>query len=170
MGSLPEFRFWDGQDYWQGFTPAKKRWSGREHYCDFFGDNGRIEPRGIHWCYDTGLHVPMIIKWPKSYPAPANYKPGTVKDEVVSLIDLTPTTLGFAGIEKPYGMHGRIFLGNQVGPERTYAFSPATVWMRQSTGCAVSVVKNIIISAITTPTDISLPSTATRKNVFRSNH
>ena len=89
----------------------------------FFGDNGRIEPRGIHWCYDTGLHVPMIIKWPKSYPVPANYKPGTVKDEVVSLIDLTPTTLGFAGIEKPYGMHGRIFLGNQVGPERTYAFS-----------------------------------------------
>ena len=89
----------------------------------FFGDNGRIEPSGIHWCYDTGLHVPMIIRWPKSYPAPTNYKSGTVKDEVVSLIDLTPTTLGFAGIEKPYGMHGRIFLGNQVGPERTYAFS-----------------------------------------------
>ena len=89
----------------------------------FFGDNGRIEPRGIHWCYDTGLHVPMIIKWPKSYPAPANYMPGAVKDEVVSLIDLTPTTLGFAGIDKPYGMHGRIFLGNQVGPKRTYAFS-----------------------------------------------
>ena len=89
----------------------------------FFGDNGRIEPRGIHWCYDTGLHVPMIIRWPKSYPAPANYKSGTVKEEVVSLIDLTPTTLGFAGIDKPYGMHGRIFLGNQVGPERTYAFS-----------------------------------------------
>ena len=65
----------------------------------------------------------MIIRWPKSYPAPANYKSGTVKEEVVSLIDLTPTTLGFAGIDKPYGMHGRIFLGNQVGPERTYAFS-----------------------------------------------
>ena len=89
----------------------------------FFGDNGRIEPRGIHWCYDTGLHVPMIIRWPKDYPAPSNYQPGAVKEEVVSLIDLTPTTLGFAGIEKPFGMHGRIFLGDQVGPERTYAFS-----------------------------------------------
>ena len=89
----------------------------------FFGDNGRIEPRGIHWCYDTGLHVPMIIRWPKDFPAPANYRPGTVKDEVVSLIDLTPTTLGFAGIARPLGMHGRIFLGNEVGPERTYAFS-----------------------------------------------
>ena len=75
----------------------------------FFGDNGRIEPRGIHWCYDTGLHVPMIIRWPKSYPAPSNYQPGSVKEEVVSLIDLTPTTLGFAGIEKPYGMHGGAF-------------------------------------------------------------
>jgi arylsulfatase A-like enzyme len=65
----------------------------------------------------------MIIRWPNDFPAPANYRPGTVKDEVVSLIDLTPTTLGFAGITKPLGMHGRIFLGNEVGPERTYAFS-----------------------------------------------
>ena len=35
----------------------------------FFGDNGRIEPRGIHWCYDSGLHVPMIIRWPAGFPA-----------------------------------------------------------------------------------------------------
>jgi len=89
----------------------------------FFGDNGRIEPRGIHWCYDSGLHVPMIIRWPTGFPAPANYSVGAVKDEVVSLIDITPTTLGFAGIKKPFGMHGRVFLGNRVGPERTYAFS-----------------------------------------------
>ena len=89
----------------------------------FFGDNGRIEPRGIHWCYDTGLHVPMIIRWPQGFSAPSNYRTGAVKDEVISLIDLTSTTLGFAGINKPMGMHGRIFLGNQVGPERTYAFS-----------------------------------------------
>jgi arylsulfatase A-like enzyme len=89
----------------------------------FFGDNGRIEPRGIHWCYDSGLHVPMIIRWPSGFPALANYRVGSVKDEVVSLVDITPTTLGFAGIKKPLGMHGRIFLGNRVGPERTYAFS-----------------------------------------------
>ena len=89
----------------------------------FFGDNGRIEPRGIHWCYDSGLHVPMIIRWPKNFPAPKNYKTGTVSGEVVSLIDVTPTTLGFAGIERPKGMHGRIFLGDKLGPQRKYAFS-----------------------------------------------
>ncbi len=89
----------------------------------FFGDNGRIEPRGIHWCYDTGLHVPMIIHWPKNFPAPTNYRSGTVNDEVISLIDITPTTLGFAGIQRPFGMHGRAFLGNRLGPSRQFAFS-----------------------------------------------
>lgn len=89
----------------------------------FFGDNGRIEPRGIHWCYDTGLHVPMIIHWPKNFPAPANYKPGSVSDQVISLIDITSTTLGFAGIKRPLGMQGRIFLGDKRGPERQFAFS-----------------------------------------------
>lgn len=89
----------------------------------FFGDNGRIEPRGIHWCYDTGLHVPMIVHFPKNVAKPGNYRPGTVSDEVISLIDITPTTLSFAGIDRPMGMDGRIFLGDRLTPEREYAFS-----------------------------------------------
>ncbi|GAB5404640.1 MAG: sulfatase [Aureliella sp.] len=89
----------------------------------FFGDNGRIEPRGIHWCYDTGLHVPMIIHCPAQLPRPGNYAAGTVSDHVISLIDLNPTTLAFAGIERPLGMQGRAFLGDKLGPPREYAFS-----------------------------------------------
>ena len=89
----------------------------------FFGDNGRIEPRGIHWCYDSGLHVPMIIHWPKNFKPPENYISGEVSEQVISLIDITPTTLGFAGIQPPLGMHGRVFLGDRIGPERQYAFS-----------------------------------------------
>ncbi len=42
----------------------------------FFADNGRLEARGIHWCYDSGLHVPMIVRWPKNFPAP----PGSRRD------------------------------------------------------------------------------------------
>ena len=66
----------------------------------FFGDNGRLEPRGIHWCYDSGLRVPMIIRWPKNHPAPAQIKPGTVDDRILSLIDVTATTLALAGVPK----------------------------------------------------------------------
>jgi len=89
----------------------------------FFGDNGRIEPRGIHWCYDTGLHVPLIVHIPANVAKPGNYKPATASDEVISLIDITPTTLSFAGIERPKGMDGRILLGDRLTPQRQYAFS-----------------------------------------------
>src|SRR5205823_6515730 len=70
----------------------------------FFADNGRLEARGIHWCTDSGLHVPLIIRWPKNYPAPPQYRPGTVSDRVVSILDLTATTLAMAGVAKPDGM------------------------------------------------------------------
>jgi arylsulfatase A-like enzyme len=89
----------------------------------FFADNGRLEPRGIHWCYDSGLHVPMIVRWPKNYPAPPQYRPGSVNNQVISLLDLTATTLAIAGIPKPKGMQSRIFLGADADPARKYAFS-----------------------------------------------
>lgn len=88
----------------------------------FFGDNGRIEPRGIHWCYDSGLRVPMIIKWPKNFPPPPQYQPGTVNEQILSLIDLTATTMSVAGVPRPALMQGRIFLGAHADPPRHYAF------------------------------------------------
>lgn len=89
----------------------------------FFGDNGRLEPRGIHWCYDNGLRVPMIIKWPKNFPAPAQIKPGTVDDRILSLLDVTATTLALAGQSKPRLMQGRVFLGEHAEAPRTFAFA-----------------------------------------------
>jgi N-sulfoglucosamine sulfohydrolase len=89
----------------------------------FFADNGRLEARGIHWCTDTGLHVPLIIRWPKNYPAPPQIKPGAANDRIISLIDLTATTLDIAGIRKPDGMQGRVFLGERAEPPREYAFA-----------------------------------------------
>jgi N-sulfoglucosamine sulfohydrolase len=89
----------------------------------FFGDNGRLEPRGIHWCYDSGLRVPMIIKWPKNFPPPVGYRAGSVDDRIISLIDLTATTLAFAGAPVPPLMQGRVFFGEGVGTLRKYAFA-----------------------------------------------
>jgi arylsulfatase A-like enzyme len=89
----------------------------------FFADNGRLEARGIHWCYDTGLHVPLIVRWAKNFAAPRQIRPGTSNDAVISLLDLTATTLWVAGISRPAGMQSRIFLGEAADPPRTYAFS-----------------------------------------------
>jgi len=89
----------------------------------FFADNGRLEARGIHWCFDSGLRVPMIVHWPKNFPPPRHYKPGKVDRRVISLMDLTATTLWIAGVERPPGMQSRIFLGDRADPPRTYAFA-----------------------------------------------
>jgi arylsulfatase A-like enzyme len=89
----------------------------------FFADNGRLEARGIHWCYDTGLHVPLIIRWPKHFAAPPQIKPGGVNGQVVSLMDLAATTLAIAGVPRPALMQSRNLLGAHPDPPRTYAFS-----------------------------------------------
>jgi arylsulfatase A-like enzyme len=89
----------------------------------FFADNGRLEARGIHWCYDTGLHVPLIVRWPMNFPAPSQIKPRTENGDVISLLDLTATTLWVAGVPRPIGMQSRVFLGETADSPRIYAFS-----------------------------------------------
>ncbi|GIW82559.1 MAG: hypothetical protein KatS3mg105_4366 [Gemmatales bacterium] len=89
----------------------------------FFADNGRLEVRGIHFCYDSGLHVPLLIRWPKNFPPPADCRPGSVNDRLVSLLDLTATTLDMAGIKRPPLMQSRIFVGPNSDPPRKFAFS-----------------------------------------------
>jgi arylsulfatase A-like enzyme len=89
----------------------------------FFADNGRLEPRGIHWCYDSGLHVPLIIHWPKNVPPPPQYAAGQVNEQVLSLLDITATTLAMGGVERHGHVHGRNLFGEHAGQPRTYAFS-----------------------------------------------
>ncbi|MDF1849552.1 MAG: sulfatase [Verrucomicrobiales bacterium] len=90
----------------------------------FFSDNGRLTARGIHWPFDQGLRVPIIVRDSKNFPIlTASEKPGVVSDRVVSLLDLTATTLSIAGVERPLGMQSRIFLGENADPPRTYAFA-----------------------------------------------
>jgi arylsulfatase A-like enzyme len=89
----------------------------------FFADNGRLDARGIHWCWDSGLHVPLIIRYPKAVKAPRQIKAARVDPQVLSLLDLTATTLWMAGIPKPFGMQSRVFLGPHADPPRTYAFA-----------------------------------------------
>ena len=36
----------------------------------FFGDHGQAHVRGKQFCYEEGLHIPLIIRWAKNFPAP----------------------------------------------------------------------------------------------------
>lgn len=82
----------------------------------FWGDHGRGLPRYKRWPYDTGLRVPLLIRWP------GRIKPGSVNEELVCFTDLAPTLLSIAGLKRPAYMQGRVLLGDERGPEPAYVF------------------------------------------------
>lgn len=89
----------------------------------YFSDHGTGVPRHKRWMYDSGLKIPMIAYAPKKYQHLLNGKPGSVSDELVSFIDLAPTAINLAGATIPSNMHGRAFLGENLKPERAYAYA-----------------------------------------------
>jgi N-sulfoglucosamine sulfohydrolase len=88
----------------------------------FFGDNGAAHFRSKQFCYESGLLVPLLIRWPKNLPAPAHFTPGTTDDRLLMAIDLPSTMLDLAGVKKPARMQGDIFLGPRTAPPREYVF------------------------------------------------
>ncbi|MEQ6120633.1 sulfatase-like hydrolase/transferase [Reichenbachiella sp. MALMAid0571] len=89
----------------------------------YFSDHGTGVPRHKRWMYDSGLKVPMIAYAPKKYQHLLTGKPGTATDELISFIDLAPTAIHLTGATIPANMHGRAFLGENLKPERAYAYS-----------------------------------------------
>jgi uncharacterized sulfatase len=83
----------------------------------FYSDHGDGLPRGKRWLFDTGLRVPLIIRFPEKYQDLASAPPGSVLDRMVSFVDFAPTVLSLAGINIPGYMQGSAFLGVQEGPE-----------------------------------------------------
>ena len=89
----------------------------------FMGDHGQAHVRGKQFCYEEGLHIPLIVAWPKGLgPAPAKLAAGRVDGRLVEAIDLVPTFLDWAGVAPPAGMQGRVLFGDHAGPDREYAF------------------------------------------------
>jgi N-sulfoglucosamine sulfohydrolase len=81
----------------------------------FFGDHGWGMPRGKRWVYDSGIRVPLIVKWP------GRINPGRVRDDLVTFVDLPVTMLALAGAI-PEGLDGRVFLPEGT-PPRKYVFA-----------------------------------------------
>lgn len=88
----------------------------------FMGDHGQAQVRGKQFCYEEGLHIPLIIAWPPGMAAPTHFRSGTVDDRLIEAIDLAPTFLDIAGVPKPEGMQGRRLFGDRAEPPRQYAF------------------------------------------------
>lgn len=79
----------------------------------YYGDHGSGMPRSKRWPSNSGLHVPMVVYFPKRWEhlAPKEYKAGGTSDRLVSFVDLAPTVLSLAGVKPPDWMQGKAFAG-----------------------------------------------------------
>lgn len=84
----------------------------------FYADHGGPLPRQKRLIYDSGLKVPLIIRFPGSLDT------GIKDDQLVSFVDFVPTTLSLAGHEIPAHMHGIDFISKNTG-ERQFIHAAA---------------------------------------------
>lgn len=91
----------------------------------YWGDHGVGLPRGKRWLYAEGLRVPLIVHVPERFRhlAPSGYAPGAASDQLVTLMDLSPSMLALAGVSPPPSMQGQAFMGARPAPPRAYAFA-----------------------------------------------
>lgn len=79
----------------------------------FLGDHGPPFNRGKTTCYESGLRVPFLLRWP------GVAEPGTISQALVSATDIVPTILDAARIPFP-----REFHGSSLRPTATTSESP----------------------------------------------
>lgn len=84
-------------------------------YIFFITDHGISHVRNKQFCYEGGIHIPLIIRGP-------GIEAGSVRKDVVEHIDLVATSLARAGIEIPEIMQARDILGGDYQP-RKYGFA-----------------------------------------------
>ena len=71
----------------------------------FYSDHGGPLPRQKRLLYDSGLKVPLIIRYPNKE------RSGERDDRLVSFVDFPPTVLSMAGVNPPSFMQGQAFEG-----------------------------------------------------------
>ncbi|MDO8541769.1 MAG: sulfatase [Opitutaceae bacterium] len=88
-----------------------------------YSDHGMGMPGGKRLLRDSGLHVPLLIRFPAKWRHLAPAAAGATVDRLVSFVDFAPTLLSLAGIPIPRHMQGTAFLGPGSGPEREFVFA-----------------------------------------------
>ena len=84
----------------------------------FYGDHGGPFPRYKRALYDTGIKLPLVIKFQN------NLKKSNYDDRLISFIDFAPTLLSWAGITPPKVMQGKAQFGvYKDSTESNYVFA-----------------------------------------------
>ena len=80
----------------------------------YFGDHGGVMPRSKGYAYESGLHVPLVVRIPENFKKLIDHKRGTRTNGFVSFIDFGPTLLNLASISVHKELDGQAFFGKGV--------------------------------------------------------
>ena len=80
----------------------------------YFGDHGGVLPRSKGYVYESGLHIPLVVRVPEKFAHLVDFPMRARVQGFVSFIDFAPTVLHLAGLPVPPAMDGQPFLGPQV--------------------------------------------------------
>ncbi len=114
-----------GMDAWAGRLLAELEADGlaEDTIVLFWSDHGPGMARCKRLLYDSGLHVPLILRVPEKWRGLAPVPPGSVSDGLVSSVDFAPTTLRLAGVPLPAHLQGRPFAGPDLPPPREHVYA-----------------------------------------------
>lgn len=84
----------------------------------YFGDHGGVLPRSKGYLYESGLHVPLVIRVPEHFKHLVTFDRGAHTGGFVEFVDFGPTLLHLAGVDVPQQVDGRPFLGRDISPEQ----------------------------------------------------
>lgn len=88
----------------------------------FYSDHGSGMPRHKRNLQDTGLKVPLLIRFPEKWQHLAPAQPGETVDRLVSFVDFAPSVLSLLDQPIPDYMQGTPFLGAKEGEPRQYVY------------------------------------------------
>ena len=88
----------------------------------FYSDHGSGMPRHKRALFDSGMRVPLLIRFPKKWQHLAPAKPGETLNRLVSFVDFGPTVLSVAGAEISDFMQGQPFLGEADTEPREFIY------------------------------------------------
>jgi uncharacterized sulfatase len=80
----------------------------------YFGDHGGVLPRGKGYAYESGLHVPLVVRIPENFKHLVDGKKGDRVNGFVEFVDFGPTVLNLAAVKGSEGFDGTAFLGKGV--------------------------------------------------------
>ncbi|MFT3750405.1 MAG: sulfatase-like hydrolase/transferase [Agriterribacter sp.] len=90
----------------------------------YYGDNGGVLGRSKRFIFESGLHIPLVVRIPEKFRKYTNLPAGSRTKQLVDFTDFAPTVLSLAGIQPPAYLQGKAFLGKYaVTKQRDIVFN-----------------------------------------------